>query len=183
MDDFLSDRLHLSNDGRIAIYVMAVVWSLTTILSLFGFLGVLFKWRRCVTAFSALTWLQMIASLGTGSYFIYTLFHNKEDANKCANDTASDLEHETCRSVIKVSKVFVIVLYIVIWIIMIWAASIVSDYVGQLREEESAVSEYETRVQMPQQQAPILVVEQMPTTYAPYTSDPASKNDKPYYAV
>ncbi|TFY65717.1 hypothetical protein EVG20_g5368 [Dentipellis fragilis] len=134
------EKSKLAGSDKTMAIVTAVVWTLLAVVSLFGLIGAIIKQKACITVYAWLLWIHVILSIATGSYYIYTLFHSAEDDSikKCEGDNASDLEHGACKAAFDVGRGILIAVYIIMWLIEMWVASIASDYVGQLNEEEAA---------------------------------------------
>jgi len=138
--------LHLTKNNEIALYISAVSYTILGIISFFGLAGVIIKKKGFVSMYSTLVWLHLGFSIGTGAYFIYTLFHKvgDEDVSNCVGSSSSDFEKDVCKKAFEVGRGIIIGLYIFVWLIELWGCIIVADYVGQLGEEEALAWSKET---------------------------------------
>jgi len=134
------DQAHFTRNQEISVVISALSYTVLAIISLFGFLGAIKKRRSYVSLYSTLVWYHLGFSIGSGVFFIYTLFHKvgDEDVNNCISDNTSLSEQDDCRTQFHVSRAFTIAGYIIFWLIELWGCLIVSHYVSQLREEEAA---------------------------------------------
>ncbi|THH10828.1 hypothetical protein EW146_g8241 [Bondarzewia mesenterica] len=131
--------LHLTKRNEVSLYVASVAYTLLAIISLFGLLGVIIKRKSFVSMYSLLVWMHLGFNVGTGAYFIYTLFHKSgdQDVNSCAGDNSSNFDREACEKGFEIGRGILVAVYVVFWLIELWGCLIVSDYVGQLEEEEA----------------------------------------------
>ncbi|KAG6918082.1 hypothetical protein DXG01_016534 [Tephrocybe rancida] len=95
--------------------------------------------RNSVYAYSMGLLLTLLLSIASGSYTLWSLFHqNSWDAiSNCLNGGADAITSSICKNGINVYKGLTIALYIIIWLLMIYAYVIVDNYVEQLDEEMS----------------------------------------------
>ncbi|KAI0045925.1 hypothetical protein FA95DRAFT_1494794 [Auriscalpium vulgare] len=135
------NNLHLTKDQEISLVISSIAYTALAIISLFGLIGVIIKKKGFVSLYSTLVWCHLGVSIATGVYFIYTLFHQTgdKDINNCAANNPNDkLKEDACKVAFKVARGLTIGIYAVFWLVELWAAIIVADYVGQLSEEEEA---------------------------------------------
>ncbi|KAI9464790.1 hypothetical protein F5148DRAFT_174806 [Russula earlei] len=160
------DQVHLTKNQEVSLVFTSVAYTLLTLASLFGFIGSIIRRRSFVSAYSTVLAWHLGVSIATGAYFIYTLFHKvgEHEINDCIKnnqDSNSALKAEECKMAFGLSRALVIATYVVIWLLQLWGCLIVSDYVGQLREEEAL--QYPPPAQMTASSQP------MATTYNEYS--------------
>jgi hypothetical protein len=126
---------------RIAIWLHSSIFTLLTLLSGFGFIGCLIKSRNAVSAYSWGLLSFILLSIFSGSYTLWALFNRPQtqgDYLTCL-DGARDSTTETfCGKSTPVYKGVAVTLYIIMWLLMIYAYVVVDNYVDQLDEEMAA---------------------------------------------
>jgi len=134
----------LPTSDTIAIWLHSGIFTLLAILSLFGFIGCLTKSRNSVNAYSWGLLLFLGMSICSGAYTLYALFNknSQEAVIRCLNGATDDVTRTLCQNGQAVYKGVAVTLYIIIWLLMIYAYIIVDNYVEQLDDE---VSVKETR--------------------------------------
>ncbi|KAH8109493.1 hypothetical protein DFH11DRAFT_1731087 [Phellopilus nigrolimitatus] len=133
---------------KISAGVNAGIWTLLAVVSLFGFIGTVAKRRGLVALYSTLLFINLALSIASGSYYLYTLFHGnaKQNAiNKCESGSTSDVKGDACKAGFDVLRIVLIAVFCVVWIILLYGCVIVSNYVGQLHEEEALEMPYYAR--------------------------------------
>ncbi|TDL22532.1 hypothetical protein BD410DRAFT_722584 [Rickenella mellea] len=175
----LKDQAVIANREKYSLIANAVVWSLISLASIFGFIGTIIKNRSFVSAYSTMLFVLLGFNIGSGILYIHSLFQSDvedRNINQCIAGSTSTLKKETCRAGFKVGRTVLIVVYIVVWLFMLYGCMIVANYVGQLSEEEDldnarAIS------------APAPVAPAYPqTTYGEYNTAPAMTQQYPYAA-
>jgi len=145
-----------------ALYIHSSIFTLLALLSLFGFVGTLIKQRGLVSAYGAGLIIHLCISIASGIFALVSLFKQspQEAINECLNGSSDAATRAACKSGIAVVKGLAVVIYVVMWLLQIYAYIIVSNYVDQLDEEES-LRETRNMVQAISQPAPV-------TTYASF---------------
>jgi hypothetical protein len=123
----------------VGLWLQASLFTLLTLLSLFGFVGCLIKSRNSVHAYSVGILMTLLFSIGSGAYSLWALFNRNSQAavNKCLNGGGDSLTQAICKNGVNVYKGVTVALYIIIWLLMIYAYVIVDNYVDQLDDEMS----------------------------------------------
>jgi len=134
------EQAHLTKNQEISVVITALSYTVLAIISLFGFIGTINKRQSYVSLYNTLVWYHLGFSIGTGAYFIYTLFHKvgEEDVNNCISGSTSPSKQDDCQRQFHVARAITIGLYIFFWLIELWGCVIVAEYVSQLQEEEAA---------------------------------------------
>jgi len=162
-------QFHDSNTAdTIAIWLHASLFSLMTLLSLFGFVGCLARSRNSVNAYSwgLLTFIFM--SIFSGAFTLWALFnkpYTQKEYLDCLNGATDDTSQAICGNGGSIFKGIAVAIYIVVWLLMIYAYVIVDNYVDQLDEEEIA---RETQAMMSSIGQPRVTV--APIAVPPYAS-------------
>jgi len=158
-----------TKSDRIAIWLHSSIFTLLTLLSLFGFIGCLSKSRNAVNAYSWGLLSFILLSILSGSYTLWALFNRPGTQGAyltCLNGARDQATETFCGNGGAVYKGVAVTLYIIIWLLMIYAYVIVDNYVEQLDDE---LSVKETRqminaIQQPRVTVPPIAV----PTYASF---------------
>ncbi|KAJ7176577.1 hypothetical protein C8R46DRAFT_1213167 [Mycena filopes] len=111
-----------------ALYIHAAMFSILSLVGGFGLFGAISKKTGLVALFGWMLGFHLGFSIATGIYTIYTLFKRNPDevlAN-CTNGSDDP------------TPIIVVTAYCVSWLFELYGYIIVSSYVKQLNEEESA---------------------------------------------
>ncbi|KAH9027286.1 hypothetical protein EDB84DRAFT_1500477 [Lactarius hengduanensis] len=134
------NQAHLTKNQEISVVITSLSYTILAIISLFGLIGTITKRQTFVSLYNTMVWYHLGFSIATGAYFIYTLFHKvgTDDVNNCASGSTSQSKQDECKKAFDAGRGVIIGLYIFFWLIELWGCIIVSEYVGQLQEEEAA---------------------------------------------
>ncbi|KAI9457608.1 hypothetical protein BJY52DRAFT_1098811, partial [Lactarius psammicola] len=134
------DQAHLTKNQEISVVITSFSYTVLAIVSIFGLIGAITKRQSFVSLYSTVVWYHLGFSIATGAYFIYTLFHKvgNDNVNNCVNGDTSQSKQDECKRAFEVGRGVTIGLYIFFWLIELWGCVIVSEYSGQLQEEEAA---------------------------------------------
>jgi len=129
----------LGKADEISLWIQASLFSLLAVLAIFGLIGALIKNRGMVSAFATGIAIHLGFSIAAGCFAIYRMFARNSQAilDKCiekANDD-SDATVKTCKNGLILFKALMVVIYVVIWLIQLYAYFVVERYVDQLDEE------------------------------------------------
>jgi len=125
----------------IATWLHASIFTLLTLLSLFGFIGCLVKSRNSVNAYSWGLLSFIFMSILSGSFTLWTIFnkpYTQADYLKCLDGATDEATKGVCRNAGSVYKGVAVTIYIVVWLVLIYAYVVIDNYVDQLDEEEHA---------------------------------------------
>lgn len=169
--------LHLTKNNERSLYVASIVYTFLAVISLFGLIGVIMKKKGFVSAYSSMVWIHLGFNVGTGAYFLYTLFHKigQQDLNDCQSTNDTDLTRAACKKGFEIARGILVGIYVVVWLVELWGCLIVSDYVGQLEEEEALEWPQAVTTAPPDAAAPA-----MATTYNYGAQYAFSANDNSY---
>lgn len=127
---------------EIALWIQTSMFTLLAILAVFGFIGTLVKNRRMISSFAIALAIHLGFSVAGGAFALYSLFkENPADAvARCLNDAgeSSDATADSCRTSIAIVKGLMVAVYIVTWLIQLYAYFVVERYADQLDDEEMA---------------------------------------------
>jgi len=131
--------MSFSKGWRIGIIVFGSVFALVSIISLFGFIGSVFKNRRMVKAYAALAWVVFLVMLVASVAFMYAIY-SPHGLAKC-----QDLVHNTtvtCPQLTTGRKVGDTVVVVLALFIQLYICAIIGRYVEQLENEQVFTNEF-----------------------------------------
>jgi len=130
-----------TTSDKVALWLHSGIFTLLTLLSIFGFIGCLTKSRNAVNAYSWGLLSFIFLSILSGAFTLWALFNRPDsqgDYLTCLNGATDDTTKTLCGNGGAVYKGVAVTLYIVIWLLMIYAYVIVDNYIEQLEDEMSA---------------------------------------------
>jgi hypothetical protein len=125
---------------EIALWIHSSMFSLLGLLAVLGFIGCLIKSRGMVSSFAIALAIHLGFSVASGIFTIYTVFRqsHQESIDKCVNGSSDEAVLESCKSSVSIMKGLMIAIYIITWLIQLYAYFVVERYVDQLDDEEMA---------------------------------------------
>jgi len=125
---------------EIALYIHSSIFSLLGLLGMVGFVGSLIRSQGAVYGFSVGLAIHLGLSIGSGVFTIYTIFkQNPADTIAACLGGKTDAESvQVCQTGMSIVRGVVVAIYVVAWLIELYAYFIVSRYVEQLEDEEIA---------------------------------------------
>jgi len=128
----------LTRTDRIALWIHAVMFSILGVLAVLGFIGCLAKSRRMVAGFAIALAIHLGFSVASGIFNIYLFFRQAphEAIEFCANGSTDPSVIDSCKNGTGITKGIMIAIYVVTWLIQLYAYFIVEWYVDQLDDEE-----------------------------------------------
>jgi len=128
----------LTTSDRIALWIHAVMFSILAFLAVLGFIGCLAKNRGMVSGFAVALAIHLGFSVASGILSIYLLFkQDPQDAiDACVNGSTEPSVINSCKNGTGFMKGVVIAIYVVTWLLQLYAYFIVEWYVDQLDDEE-----------------------------------------------
>jgi hypothetical protein len=141
-------HIALDKQQYIAFIIIGVIVSIYCIFSVFGFLGAVFARRALVAFYSTALWFLLIINLATGIYTSRSVVQRRQNIiNECVQETSNSnngtianaenkLTSAGCSAASKVGIVLTIVIFVIQWLIQLYACIIVKRYVEQLSEEQ-----------------------------------------------
>jgi len=130
----------LERNDEVALYVHCSVFTFLGVLGALGFIGSLVKSKGLVMTFGVGVAIHLAFSIAAGVFNLYTMFHENsaEAITKCLNGATDDATREVCNNGIAIIKGVAVAIYIISWLIELYAYFIVERYIEQLDEEEDA---------------------------------------------
>jgi len=124
----------------ISLWIQSSLFSLLALLAIFGFLGAMIKNRGMVSGFAIAIAIHLGFSIAAGCFSIYTMFARDsqpvlDSCLKKYNDD-SDAALQSCKSGLVLIKAVMVVVYVLTWLIQLYAYFVVERYVDQLDEEQ-----------------------------------------------
>ncbi|KAI0319681.1 hypothetical protein OF83DRAFT_1169969 [Amylostereum chailletii] len=129
--------LRLSRQQQVSLIINTSTWTLLAVVTLIGIATLFSRSVRFLNYYSSLLWLHWGSSIGSGAYFIYTLFREDGDGIIGACVDAGDSEDQ-CQDGFRVLRGVIIAVYIVIWLIELFGNVTINQYYIQRMEETSA---------------------------------------------
>lgn len=132
-----------------AFIVIGVIFTLYTLFSLFGFVGAIFRKRGLVAWYSTLLWVLLLLNLGVGIYSIDATIKQRQSlSDQCAAKTANSqsgtiandenkVTSTICSAASKAGVALAIAIFVIEWLLQLYACIIVKRYVEQLSEEQA----------------------------------------------
>jgi len=133
----------IEKSDEIALFIHSSLFTLLGLLAVLGFVGALIKNRPMIKSFAVALAIHLGFSVASGIFSIYTMFTDnpKEAVAKClekAADTATT--KETCTTNVALLKGVLVAVYVITWLIQLYAYFIVERYADQLDDEEAAAN-------------------------------------------
>jgi len=115
------------------------MFSILGFLAVLGFIGCLAKSRRMVAGFAIALAIHLGFSVASGIFSIYLFFRQppEEAIEACTNGSTDPSVVASCKNGTGVMKGIMIAIYVVTWLIQLYAYFIVEWYVDQLDDEET----------------------------------------------
>jgi hypothetical protein len=128
----------LTRSDRIALWIHTIMFSILGLLAVLGFIGCLAKSRRMVAGFAIALAIHLGFSVASGIFSIYLFFRQtpQEALDTCANGSTDPSVIDSCKNGTGIMKGVMIAIYVVTWLIQLYAYFIVEWYVDQLDDEE-----------------------------------------------
>jgi hypothetical protein len=129
----------IDRNEEIALWIQSSVFTLLAVLAVFGFLGVMIKSRGMVSSFASGLAIHFGISLASGIFALVSLFKvdGEETVKKCL-EASTDATEDSCKQGVAVMKGLMVGIYVITWIIQLYAYFIVERYADQLDDEELA---------------------------------------------
>jgi len=161
----------LGRNEQISLWIQSSVFSFLAVLAIFGLLGAMIKNRGMVSSFAIAIAIHLGFSIASGCFAIYIMFARDSQAtlDSCvekANDD-SDATLQSCKTGLILLKALMVVIYVLTWLIQLYAYFVVERYVDQLDEEQLLENPVVPRVMVLQAGGP-QVTTVLPASY-PFT--------------
>lgn len=125
---------------EIALYIHSSIFTLLAVLGVFGFVGSLARSRTMVASFSAGIAIHLGLSIGSGVFTIYSVFKQAPGPaiEACMEGKTDDETRKICSTGMSLVKGAIVAIYVIAWLIELYAYFIVERYEDQLEAEEIA---------------------------------------------
>jgi len=162
----------LGKTDQISLWIQTSLFSLLAVLAIFGFIGAMIRNRGMVSGFATGIAIHLGFSIAASCFAIYNMFARNSQAtiDRCiqkANDD-SDATVQSCKSGVILLKALVVVVYVLTWLIQLYAYFVVERYVDQLDEERMLDNPVMPRTMILQVGGPPVTAGAAPPTY-PFT--------------
>jgi len=128
--------------NKVALVIQIVLYILLAMVSIFGLAGAISRKLAFIRLYFWMTFVYLLLSIGLG---VFAIVHNFKDAPKYVSECASDSKDpsvlKSCQAGSSLFKGIMIALFVLIWLLEIWACSIVHSYSRQLVEEQAKDTE------------------------------------------
>jgi len=127
---------------EIALYIHSAMFTILGVLSILGFLGAVIKNRGMISSFAVALAIHLGFSVASGAFTLYTVFkENTQDAiARCLSEAGNDtnVTGDSCRSGLAIVKGLMVAVYVITWLIQLYAYFVVERYAEQLDDEDMA---------------------------------------------
>jgi len=140
----------LALQDEIALWFHTLLYTLLVTASTFGFIAAIFKKRRLVMAYWIILIGLLLTSIGSGAYTLYSIFVRKSQQTiiNCLNGATDDVTEQVCRNGLAIIKGVAVAVYVMTWLLEIYAIIIIYSYGKQLGEEQQAAAINASSVQI-----------------------------------
>lgn len=144
----------------IALWIQTVMYSILGVVGAFGFIGVLIRNVKMVSVFGFVLALHLGFSVASGLFSIYAMFTQDTSTAviQCAanaSDSNIAVSLQDCQNGITVMKGVMVAIYVLTWILQLYAYFIVERYADQLDEENMATQTRVVPRSLPEISAPL----------------------------
>jgi len=149
----------LSPEDRAALLFHTSVYTILAATSFLGFIGAIFKLRRLMIVYWVVLTIVLLISIASGAYTLYSIFarNSTESIVNCLDGATDDLTLQVCQNGIAIIKWVAVAVYIVTWLLEIYAIFIVYQYAEQLRDEQIAAEKVAVSTSMISNPAPLMM--------------------------
>ncbi|KAF8958411.1 hypothetical protein BDZ97DRAFT_1841994 [Flammula alnicola] len=159
------NRNPLDKEDTIALWIHSAMFTILAVLAVLGFVGAMIKNRAMISGFAIALAIHLGFSVASGIYTLVSLFrdNSQQAIDNCLNDSAAGTTRETCQNGIAIMKGIMVAIYVVTWLIQLYAYFVIERYSDQLEDEEMAQNTVVFPRSLPESAAP-----QMTTTYSSF---------------
>ncbi|KAL0958904.1 hypothetical protein HGRIS_014222 [Hohenbuehelia grisea] len=175
-------KIPLDSTQRVSAEISVVIWGLLTAISLLGFVGACTKNRLLISLFSGMLIFQLVLSIATGIFAIVVLFRDNAQViiDQCLQDERdkgnTSISESDCRTGLALIKGLTVGLYVLIWLLSLYAIIIVNNYVKQLEDEDDVRMANAGEAKTPDATLPVVVA----TTYNSYNTPSSNAGQYPF---
>jgi len=133
----------IDKSDLVALWIQTIMYTILGVVGAFGFIGTLIRNLRMVSIFAFVLALHLGFSVASGIFSIYAMFTQDTSTAvvQClgnAADQGVDVSVKDCQNGITVMKGVMVAVYVLTWLVQLYAYFIVERYSEQLEDEEMA---------------------------------------------
>jgi hypothetical protein len=131
----------IETSDKVAIWIQSIMYTILAIVGAVGFIGALIRRLSLISSFSLVLAVHLGFSVASGVFSIYTMFTRDSTAviTQCVSNAVSQgaaVTDADCKSGVAVMKGVMVVVYVLTWLIQLYAYFIVERYADQLEAEQ-----------------------------------------------
>jgi len=130
----------LDTNDQVALYFFSIMYTILAFVSLFGLLGAIARNPGWVSMFLTALITHLCFNIASGIYNIVTVYRQNSQTVtwKCLNGATDQATINLCNDTVGIVKGVMVAIYVCTWLLELYACFIVSSYVHQLHDEQSA---------------------------------------------
>jgi uncharacterized membrane protein len=130
----------METSDKVALWIQSIMYTILAIVGAVGFIGVLIRRLSLISSFSLVLAVHLGFSVASGVFSIYTMFTRDSSGvvNQCIANAVSQgaaVTNKDCQNGIAVMKGVMVVIYVITWLVQLYAYFIVERYADQLEAE------------------------------------------------
>jgi hypothetical protein len=138
-----TSRGPIDQSDKIALWIQTIMYAILGVVGAFGFVGTLIRNLRMVSTFAFVLALHLGFSIASGVFSIYAMFTQdpRTAVSQCVGNAASqgvNVSATDCQNGITVMKGVMVGVYVLTWVVQLYAYFIVERYAEQIEDEELA---------------------------------------------
>jgi hypothetical protein len=131
----------IESSDKVAIWIQSFMYLILALVGAVGFIGTLIRRLSLVSMFSLVLAVHLGFSVASGVFSIYTMFTRDSSnvVNQCIANAVSQgaaVTDKDCRNGVAVMKGVMVAIYVITWLIQLYAYFIVERYADQLEAED-----------------------------------------------
>jgi len=131
----------IETSDKVAIWIQSIMYTILAIVGAVGFIGTLIRRLFLISSFSLVLAVHLGFSVASGVFSIYTMFTRDSSGvvNQCVVNAVTQgaaVTTKDCQTGVAVMKGVMVVIYVVTWLIQLYAYFIVERYADQLEAED-----------------------------------------------
>jgi len=130
----------METSDKVATWIQSIMYMILAIVGAVGFIGTLIRRLSLVSSFSLVLAIHLGFSVASGVFSIYTMFTQDHSnvVNQCVANAVSQgavVTTKDCQTGVAVMNGVMVVIYVITWMVQLYAYFIVERYVDQLEAE------------------------------------------------
>jgi len=131
----------IETSDKVAIWIQSLMYLVLALVGAIGFIGALIRKLSMISTFSLVLAVHLGFSVASGVFSIYTMFTRDASnvVNQCIANAVSQgavVTDKDCQNGVAVMKGVMVVIYVLTWLIQLYAYFIVERYADQLEAED-----------------------------------------------